>query len=481
MRWDSRDITPDAKGNWLNQSNSDFDNLLPLANRQARYAGEDSIFHLVCPGAKTDRDDWVYDFDLSNLRSKALFFADSYNALVDSGSDTYDPIIKWSSTLRDKFRRGETITYNDANRIVSFYRPFVSKHHFTDAMMNDRLTGNHYEMFGEDLKQDNMVICFKGPSANYFAVLAANKLVNEKFAGTNNGGTFCLPLYRYTPDGQRVSNITDWGLRRINDHYRKEWGAHFDAAYPDGIAAEDVFAYTYAVLHDPVYRHQYRVDLLREFPRLPLYHDFDTWAKMGQQLLDLHLNFETAEPYPLQRTDVGAPLVGAPPGADVRANNHSPPPDAPTPKPILRADRERGIIRLDDQTTLTGVPPDAWRYQLGSRSALEWVLDQYKEKKPRDPTIRERFNAYRFADHKEPVIDLLRRVATVSAETMRLVDDMAYWDGNDLIVFGDRDKHEWAMLGLAAFNSYYDEADDDPEYQAWLASLPDIREQREQP
>jgi len=73
------------------------------------------------------------------------------------------------------------------------------------------------------------------------------------------------------------------------------------------------------------------------------------------------------------------------------------------------------------------VSPDAWRYQLGSRSALEWVLDQYRERKPRDPTIRERFNTYRFADHKERVIDLLRRVCTVSVKTMAVVDGMAYW------------------------------------------------------
>ena len=81
-------------------------------------------------------------------------------------------------------------------------------------------------------------------------------------------------------------------------------------------------------------------------------------------------------------------------------------------KPRLRADRERGVIILDERTTLAGVPPEAWEYRLGSRSALEWVLDQYKEKKPRDPTIRERFNTYRFADHKEKVIDLLQRVCT---------------------------------------------------------------------
>ena len=104
---------------------------------------------------------------------------------------------------------------------------------------------------------------------------------------------------------------------------------------------------------------------------------------------------------------------------------------------MLRAnarDREQGEIHIDSVTVLRGVPADAWRYRLGSRSAIEWVLDQYKEKKPRDPTIRERFNTYRFADYKEQVIDLLRRVCTVSVQTMELVNGMAYWEGEYLMV-----------------------------------------------
>ena len=406
----------------------------------------------------TGRDEWVYDFDVTNLHNKALFFSDIYNAHLGSDKGTNESGIKWSSTLLEKLRRGHPVIYNDGHRITSLFRPFVAKWHFADPALNDRLTKNHYEMFGSDLRQENQVVCFKGPAAESFAALVSSKIVDYKFGFTGNGGTFCIPLYRYTPDGERVSNITEWGLRQINDHYRQEWGAGFDERYPDGISAEDIFAYTYAVLHDPVYRHDYRVDLLREFPRLPLYHDFDTWAKMGRELLDLHLGFETADPYPLERHDK---------------------PDVEPRRAILRADKDRGVITLDDQTTLTGVPADAWRYQLGSRSALEWVLDQYKERKPRDPTIRERFNTYRFADHKERVIDLLRRVCTVSVKTMDVVDDMAYWEDGHLIVFGDRDKHEWETMALEAFNSYYDEADDDPEYQAWLASLPDIRKHRD--
>ena len=154
------------------------------------------------------------------------------------------------------------------------------------------------------------------------------------------------------------------------------------------------------MLHDPAYREEYAVDLLQEFPRLPLYDDFESWAKMGRELLDLHIGFESAAPYPLERREKEGVV---------------------SPRARLRADVERGLIVLDDRTTLAGVPREAWEYRLGSRSALEWVLDQYKERKPRDPTIRERFDTYRFTDYKERVVDLLGRVCAVSVRTRRLV------------------------------------------------------------
>ena len=142
--------------------------------------------------------------------------------------------------------------------------------------------------------------------------------------------------------------------------------------------------------------------MLREFPRLPLHEDFATWVRLGQELLDLHIGFEDAEPFALERVDK----------------------DRDSGKAALKADKVSSTIVLDSKTTLTGVPVEAWDYRLGSRSALEWVLDQYKERTPRDPTIRERFNTYRFADHKEKVIDLLQRVCTVSVETVRIVSQL---------------------------------------------------------
>ena len=458
-------MTPDKRNEWLNQSNSDFERLFPIMTKETKFAknadDEQAVFSLYSPGIATNRDEWVYDFDHRNLRNKGLFFADTYNELLDNDDHSYPTEIKWSRDLRNQFRRGRRIVYSEADRTQSLYRPFTIKHHFANSIMNDVLTRNHYEMFGTDLKQTNNIILIKGPAAEKFSVIAADKPVDYKSGFTGNGGTFCLPLYRYTDDGERVSNITDWGLRRINAHYRREYGEDFEEAVgADAITAEDIFAYTYAVLHDPVYRHDYRVDLLREFPRLPLYHEFAGWRDMGNALLDLHIGFEDAAPYPLEINEINRD------GQDGQDGG----------KALLRADKERGTIRLDERTTLRGVPPDAWRYMLGNRSALEWVLDQYKEKKPRDPTIAAKFNTYRFADYKEHVIDLLRRVCTVSVRTMEIVDDMAVWeDDGNLLVFGDRDKHELAAVSMGQWFAR-------PEDEEWLTELdmlPDIRDIRE--
>jgi predicted helicase len=79
---------------------------------------------------------------------------------------------------------------------------------------------------------------------------------------------------------------------------------------------------------------------------------------------------------------------------------------------------------------LYDVPPSAWEYKLGKRSALEWVLEQYKESTPLDATVASKFNTYRFSDHKEAVIKLLARVTTVSVETQKIVAAMRQLSGS---------------------------------------------------
>jgi predicted helicase len=267
------------------------------------------------------------------------------------------------------------------------------------------------------------------------------------------------PLYRYASDGTRLDNITDWALDQFRAHYeggsnispypeeargavskdggvepqrecpgalapsrrgRKPSAPHPSrrrfappqdegAGKPPPITKDAIFHYVYGVLHDPIYREKYALNLKREFPRIPFYADFWKWAFWGEMLMALHIGYETVEPWPLERIDT----------PDEKWCNAG-----LAPKALLRANKEIGNIQLDSETQLTGVPPQAWAYRLGNRSALEWILDQYKKKTPKDPTIREQFNTYRFADYKEKVIDLLRRVTRVSVETMKIVEAM---------------------------------------------------------
>ena len=393
-------ITPDDKSNWLNQSDSDFDTLLSLANRQTKLAktvsDEQSVFGLYSLGIVTARDEWSFDPNADVLMGKASFFCQKYESerrrfsieLPDVGpiGDWVDRSIKWTSELEDHLVNGDPLGLNSDNIVSALFRPFVSRYCYFAPIFTHRRY-QQPQIFPAGKPGQNKVICFCVNRKNFY-VLASDKLVDYHVTGDAQ----CLPLYRYRDTGERVSNITEWGLRQFQGHYGD-----------DSITAEDIFAYTYAALHDPAYRETYAVDLLREFPRLPFHEDFATWVRLGQELLGLHIGFENEEPYGLQRMDK----------------------DGAAGKATLKTDKEKGTIVLDGQTTLTGVPEEAWEYRLGNRTALEWVLDQYKEKTPRDPTIRERFNTYRFADHKERVIDLLQRVCTVSVRTVEIVDGMA--------------------------------------------------------
>ena len=396
---DFGNIVPDRRNNWLNQSNSNFETLTHLATRQTKLAktnnDEQAIFRLYTLGVVTNRDQWVYDFDPDRLGCKVRAFIDEYEkSRAQYGGKEFDDVelgkvIKWTRDLKRQLRLDSSNVFDQPSIRETLYRPFTNKFLYYHQSLNEM----QYQMpqvFPHYEKLDNRVICFQSTGARRpFSTLATDNLTDLHLFFD---GTQCLPLYRYTPDGDRVSNLTRWGLKKIRDHYGD-----------DGITAEDVFAYTYAALHDPKYREAYAVDLLQEFPRLPLHRNFYKWAGLGGYLLDLHIGFESATLWNIERVDT----------------------DTLAAKPILRADKERGHIALDHQTTLTGIPDSAWQYRLGSRTALEWVLDQHKERKPRDPTIRERFNTYRFADHKERVIDLLQRVCTVSVETVRIVDQLA--------------------------------------------------------
>jgi predicted helicase len=378
-------IRPDKKNNWLNMVDNDFESLMPLVSKGAI---KKTLFEQYGMGISTNRDEWVYDVNRETLKEKVQFFINTYSKLIVEKDTSFPGVIKWSRDLKNKFSKEKGITYDESLLIECAYRPYFKTNFYASKIVVDLLTDNHLELLTKTFDKPNTIIAVNYTSSKDFNVLGTRFLMDLHY----NGDTSYLSLYRYNSSGLRIDNITQWAVNRFVDEYGRK-----------GIDRENIFFYVYAVLHNPSYRNKYKLNLKRDFPRIPFYQDFKQWAQWGKQLMDLHINYETVEPYLLNVHDI-----------DIE----------PNPKPKLKADKEKGIIAIDENTLLEGIPKEAWMYKLGNRSALEWILDQYKESKPKDPTIAEKFNTYKFADYKEQVIDLLKRVCTVSVKTMEIVTAM---------------------------------------------------------
>ena len=385
-------LIPDAKGNWINQADNDFEDLLPLCSKETKAATtpnkERALFKLYSLGVSTNRDEWLYDDHRETLAAKAALLVERYTKQQNNAE--FDLSIKWSRNLKRRFEQGRSEPFDKSRSRLALYRPFVRRWLYDSGLFIDE-AGSKVDIFpigGENLA---IFLSDKGARSEY-AVLATNQPGDLHLAASTDAFQG-MPLYRYDESSNRVDNITDWGVGQFEKRYGKQ----------AGVNRESIFHYVYAVLHNPAYREKYALNLKRELPRIPFYDDFAQWAAWGRELLALHIGFETVEPAPLRRSDL---------------------PGIAAPKARLKADPAAGRILIDEATTLADIPPAAWRYRLGNRSALEWVLDQYKESAPRDPTIREKFNTYRFADYKEKVIDLLGRVCAVSVETQGIIEKM---------------------------------------------------------
>ena len=71
---------------------------------------------------------------------------------------------------------------------------------------------------------------------------------------------------------------------------------------------------------------------------------------------------------------------------------------------------------------MSGIPDDAHRYKLGSRSAIEWMFERYQIKVDKASGIVNDPNAWsREINDPRYILDLLARIVTVSVETARIV------------------------------------------------------------
>ncbi len=416
---DKEEVKPDAKANWLDLTHNDFEELLPVASKETKSArrerDERAIFKQFSLGVVTARDEWVYGESREAVAGKVSYLVDTYNAdrkrlagvvnLPRTASEL-NTAIKWSRSVKRDLANNAVYRLESDRVVRAEYRPFTTEWLYYDSQLNEmqNLTAR---LFGVSGSQPNRcIVLTDAGSQKPFMVSSLERVFDYHFVGAA-AAAVALPVARIEA-GHRLDNITDWALKQFTAHYKAGPGKRLPEPTKEGI-----FHYVYAVLHDPVYREKYAQNLKREFPRVPLYGslraDFWRWAGWGRALMDLHIGYEAVEPFALRRIDI--------PDEKARAAGQA-------PKCILKSEPEAGRIVIDSETTLSGVPPQAWAYRLGNRSAIDWVLDQHKEKKPKDPTIRAKFDTYRFADHKERVIDLLARVVTVSVETLRVVAEL---------------------------------------------------------
>ena len=398
-------IIPSKRGNWVNQVENEWDDLISIASKAEKKgtkgSKERAIFTLFSQGIKTNRDDWVISHSKEDLTQKVLSLISVYNQTCEAPpvkDEDLDLSIKWTRKLKRLVRTRKKIDFDKKHLTQILYRPFTIRSSYVATDLNEDLYQTS-KIFPHPESENSYIGIVRGSRLD-FCLTSSNIIPN--YAIFSLDPMEALPRYYYTENGTRVDNITDWSLRKFRERYGKS------------VTKDAIFQYCYGVLHDPVYRDTYAINLKREFPRIPFYPDFKQWCDWGAALMKLHINYEDVSPLNLSRQD----------SASKRAVGS-------TAKPILKSVPEEGLIKLDADTTLSGVPVEAWEYRLGNRSAIDWVLDQHKEKKPRDPTIREKFNTYRFADYKDHVIDLLGRVAKVSVETVKITNAMAVLDRSD--------------------------------------------------
>ena len=371
-------IYPDSNNNWLKISDSDYDSLVPLADKDTE---ENKIFYECFPGVSTNRNDWVFDFSEKTLIKKVKHFIKKYNDSIDNKK--MDSSIKWSESLENSYHRLKKTKHSDKYIISASFRPFIKKYYYSHPLLSDRLTRNHINC----LKFDNIYITFSGKGHNHgFSLFASKYIPNLDCIEKGQ----CIPIYILNKSKQKTANVTDWALRTFIQHYKDTT-----------ITKKSILDYVYAVLHDPNYIQAYCDDLRRNTPCIPYYKDFHKWANWGNSLMALHVNYESVKEYPVKILRVKGDAI----------------------RKQFKLDKISGQIIIDD-TTIIGIPRTVFDYKLSQRSALEWILDQYKIKKINDPTISEKFNTYSHSEYKDEIISLIRKIITVSLGTLKIIDSM---------------------------------------------------------
>ncbi len=405
---DWQPIQPDTRHTWLKEGlHPEFETFIPMGGKtrkSVKVEDREAIFRLYSLGVATNRDILAYSFNLELLQERVSTFIEIYNSTVDRRKrhdpntpvenfiDTDDPRIKWTHRVKASLKKLELSNYEDTHFRPSLYRPFTQKYLYFDHFWNERRYQQHriFPTLGTETENRVIIVSDHGFRAGFNTLMA--NLIPDLHTLSARDGFQCFPFYTYDEDGgNRRENITDWALAQFRAHYRDE-----------SITKWDIFHYTYGLLHHPEYRERYQANLKRDLPHLPYTLDFWAFAKAGQRLGEIHIGYEDVAEYPIKKVETpGKPL-------DWRVEK-------------MKLSKDKTGIKYNDFLTLDGIPAKTFDYRLGNRSALEWVIDQYRVKTDKRSGIVNDPN--READ-PQYIVKLIGKVITVSLETVEIVEGL---------------------------------------------------------
>ena len=397
-----RRITPDEHGDWIGQRDAGFDALIPL------YGEDGAIFQLDSLGAGTRRDAWICNFSRDALADNTERMMDFFNANIPTDNPNWSKDKFKRTRKSDRRARNGVAMEHDPDKIVpSMYRAF-SKHrvYFDDSAVEE--IGQHPRFYPSSEHTNFGIAVSDKDKNNAFSCLVTEVVPNLSTLG---GSTRYLPVATYTANAKggydEATNINPAALAL----FRERLGA-------DCISEIGLFCYVYGVLHHPEYRSRYAANLRKEAARVPMpdsLADFMAFLKAGQELGLLHINYESAEPYPLEEVWSGNPRMEDRFRVGTRKMRH----------PRERGKPDETSLIYNDHLTLRGIPPAAHRYMVGQYSALRWLMERYHIKTDKDSGIVNDPNDW--ADEigdPQYILNLVKRIITVSVETMRIVDSL---------------------------------------------------------
>lgn len=390
-----------ADGNWLSDRDESFLQSTPIT-------GAGGVFIQRSLGVSTNRDSWLVNSSRQAVAGQVGALVGAYNAGLARGRDQTDFTareISWSRSLRNRYSSGRALGSQQGQPAKSMYRPFFRQW----SMLGGPLVEAAGQTPGMASEEGQLFMCVMRPQDRTpFSVLLVDTPPN---LGLFMDPPEVIPLLRSGDAGQVAQhsllhassdagvNVSNEWLKRISRNQGTVW------------TGDDAFHYVYGLLHSSEYKARFADDLKRELPRIPIVRRASLFVEAGRQLAKLHLEYESAEPYPLMGLDVEAS-----PGTD--------------PFDFFRVSKlrfpRRGVtnaIVYNSHITLGGIPESAYRYQIGSRSAIEWIMDRYRVATDAKSGIVNDPNDWsREVGNPRYIIDLLARIVTVSVETMRIVD-----------------------------------------------------------